>query len=51
MLDTLKKLVSGKRVLVLGYGREGKSTLHRLLHAGGMKEVAVADKNPVEPET
>lgn len=48
MLETLRKLIYGKKVLVLGFGREGKSTLRLVLMAGGFDEVAVSDKNPVD---
>ena len=50
MTGTLKEAVRGKRVLVLGYGREGRSTFHALLRAGGWAALDVADANPVELE-
>lgn len=50
VLKMLGELVKDKKVLVLGYGREGKSTLHRLLEVGGESRLAVADANPVKPE-
>lgn len=50
MIDTLREQVRGKRVLVLGYGREGKSTFRALLRAGGWAALDVADANPVELE-
>lgn len=48
MLETLRKLIKGKKVLVLGFGREGKSTLQMIEKAGGFLAAAVSDKNPVE---
>lgn len=48
MLETLKKLIEDKKVLVLGFGREGRSTLASVLRAGGYAAVAVSDKNPVD---
>lgn len=50
MIDTLREEVRGKRVLVLGCGREGKSTFHALLQAGGWAALDAADANPVELE-
>ena len=50
MTDTLREAVRDRRVLVLGYGREGKSTFHALLQAGGWAALDVADANPVELE-
>ncbi len=47
MLNLLKKYIENKNVLILGFGREGKSTYRRLNEAGGFKSVAIADKNPV----
>lgn len=45
--EYLKKLVAGKKVLILGFGREGRSTYKRLLEAGGYAEIAVADEKGV----
>lgn len=44
MLNILKKLIAEKHILVLGYGREGKSTLRRIRQAGGYASVTVADQ-------
>lgn len=49
MIDTLRQLVSNKKVLLLGFGREGKSTYNALKKAGGYKEIAIADKNNITP--
>lgn len=44
VLNILKKLIAKKHVLILGYGREGKSTLRRILQAGGYASVTVSDQ-------
>lgn len=49
MTEILKKLVFNKKVLLLGFGREGKSTYNALKKAGGYKEIAIADKNEITP--
>ena len=49
MIKTLKKLVLNKKVLLLGFGREGKSTYNALLKAGGYAEIAIADMNKIAP--
>ncbi|EAU54166.1 UDP-N-acetylmuramoyl-L-alanine--D-glutamate ligase [Mariprofundus ferrooxydans] len=43
----LEGLTRGKRVLVLGFGREGRSTLKALLRDGQSGCIAVADANPI----
>ncbi|MBD5545722.1 MAG: UDP-N-acetylmuramoyl-L-alanine--D-glutamate ligase [Lachnospiraceae bacterium] len=48
MVETIKKLISEKKILILGYGREGKSTYQLLERAGGYKELAIADLNPIK---
>lgn len=50
MIHTLRTCVSGKKVLILGYGREGKSTFQALKQAGGWTCLDVADANPVQLE-
>ena len=50
MLNLLKKHIENKNVLILGFGREGKSTYRRLNEAGGFRSVSIADKNPVNAE-
>ena len=48
MLEKIRQTVENKKVLVLGLGREGRSSLRMIRKAGGYKELAVADQNPVE---
>lgn len=50
MLTILKNLITDKHILILGYGREGKSTLHRVLQTGGFASVTVADQANVVTE-
>ena len=44
MLNLLKETIKGKRVLILGFGREGKSTYRRIRQVEGYECLAVADK-------
>lgn len=46
MLDKLKKDIKNRKVLVLGFGREGHSTLRTLMEAGGYESLAIADEKP-----
>lgn len=50
MLETLRRYVSKKKVLLLGYGREGKSTLRLLRQAGGYAALAIADRIEISDE-
>ncbi|MBD5541346.1 MAG: UDP-N-acetylmuramoyl-L-alanine--D-glutamate ligase [Lachnospiraceae bacterium] len=43
MIDYIRKRIKDKKVLILGFGREGKSTLKLFLEAGGAKELAIGD--------
>ena len=45
MFDVILNRLRGKRILVLGYGREGKSTMRFLQKYLPETDVAVADKN------
>lgn len=47
MREILKKLIKNRRVLILGYGREGKSTLREIVNAGGYECVAISDQKEV----
>ncbi len=49
-IDVLKPLFEGKRVVILGFGREGKVWLDLLTRLSCCKEIAVADMNPVETD-
>ena len=48
MFDLILNRLRGKRILVLGFGREGRSTLRFLNKYLPEAEVAVADKNPMD---
>lgn len=48
MLRThIKNLVKDKKVLIMGFGREGRSTYRVIKGAGGYTELAISDLNPV----
>lgn len=51
MFDLILNRLSGKRILILGFGREGRSTLHFLNKYLPDAAVAVADKNLMEGVT
>lgn len=44
MIEKLEPWIKGKRVLLLGFGREGQSTCHVLRRLGSYKSLAVADQ-------
>ena len=48
MFDIILNRLRGKRILVLGFGREGRSTLRFLNKYLPDVEVAVADKNEMD---
>ena len=50
LLDILKSVTEDKDVLVLGYGREGQSSLKRILEAGTFRSLTVSDKRDVSGE-
>lgn len=43
MIEALRELVNNKRIAVLGYGREGRSTLKRVMQVGGYASLTVVD--------
>lgn len=47
MLDTIRNVIKDKKVLVLGFGREGKSSLALIVKAGGYSTIAISDQNEV----
>lgn len=51
MFDLILNRLRGKRILILGFGREGKSSLAFLKKYLPEAQVAVADKNPLEGVT
>ena len=46
MKELVLKKIKGKKVLILGFGIEGQSTLHHLKEVRGYSEIAIADKIP-----
>ncbi|MBO6025810.1 MAG: UDP-N-acetylmuramoyl-L-alanine--D-glutamate ligase [Bacteroidales bacterium] len=51
MFDLIINRLRGKRMLILGFGREGRSSLAFLKKYLPQEHVAVADKNPMEGVT
>ncbi|MCH5207107.1 MAG: UDP-N-acetylmuramoyl-L-alanine--D-glutamate ligase [Oscillospiraceae bacterium] len=49
-IEVLKSFFEGKRVVILGFGREGKVWLELLQRLGCCAKLAVADMNPLELE-
>ena len=45
MIDSICRRLSGKRILIAGFGREGKSTLRFLQQYMPEATVGIADKN------
>lgn len=48
MIEYIRERIANKKVLILGFGREGKSTLQLFLEAGSAKEIAVGDIKEVD---
>ncbi len=47
MIENIKNLIDNKKVLILGYGREGKSTYNLLKKIGTYQELAIADQKEI----
>ena len=50
LIKELREEMSGKKVLILGFGREGKLNLEVALRVGGAAEIAIADSNDINIE-
>ncbi len=50
MLEYIRDLVFTKRVLILGFGREGRSTYNYLRKVGGFRSIAIADRKEIIDE-
>ena len=50
LIKLLQEEISGKKVLILGFGREGKLNLEVVARAGGVSELAIADQNEINIE-
>jgi len=49
LLKILKRIIANKNILILGFGREGKSTLRRIMEVGGYASVTIADQAGANP--
>lgn len=47
LMKLLKEWTEGKKVLLLGFGREGRSLFRRLQETGGWSALGIADQNPI----
>lgn len=45
MLDNLLKFLEDKKILILGFGKEGKSSFHLIRRHFKEKQIYIADKN------
>ena len=45
LIRTLREWIDGKRVLLLGFGREGRAVYRRIMQAGGYAALGIADRN------
>ena len=50
LIEVLKKEIKDKKVLILGFGREGKMNLETIARAGGATAITIADQNEVSAE-
>ena len=48
MKKWIQENIKGKKVLILGFGREGKSTYSVVRQIGGYEELGISDRNPVD---
>jgi len=48
MIELLSNLINGKRVLLLGFGKEGQATYELLKEIGSFSKLDIADINPQE---
>ena len=47
LLKKLHEEINGKRVLLLGYGREGRALYRRIIQAGGYRCLGISDANAI----
>lgn len=48
MVELLSNLIRGKRVLIIGFGKEGQSTYNLIKKIGLYSKIGIADINPLE---
>lgn len=51
MIEYLRKRIENKSILILGFGREGKSTLKVLSEAGSFLKIAIGDQKELSLES
>lgn len=47
LLKELEKMIGGKRVLLLGFGREGRALCRRIMQTGGYAALGIADAKEI----
>ncbi len=47
LLNILKETICNQRVLLLGFGREGRALYRRIMQVGGFASLGIADCNPI----
>lgn len=47
MLNTIRKVIDDKNVLILGFGREGQSSFRLICQAGGYQKLAISDLHEI----
>lgn len=47
LLQVLKEMIAQRKVLLLGFGREGRALYRRITQAGGYAALGIADQNPI----
>ena len=50
LIKELREEISGKKVLILGFGREGKLNLEAVARAGEVSKIVIADQNDINIE-
>ncbi len=48
LTEHIKNIIKDKKVLIMGFGREGRSTYRVIKKIGGYAELAISDMNPVK---
>ena len=47
LLKILKNMIADQRVLLLGFGREGRALYRRITQVGGYAALGISDRNPI----
>ena len=48
MISLLREYIKDKKILILGFGREGRSSLNMLEAVSGASLIEISDKNPID---